>query len=348
MSSITPNPELDVPADPSPSLDSTIGVFALGTFVSLCLYGFCIQQFYRHMRQPAADDWVIRSLAIGVMVLQTIHAIAPMHACYYYLVTNYDNFPSINVGIWSIDIIPTIAAMIVLTAEFFFARRVFLIGPWYKVVAVVAMLCLLTGSGLSIGLTARAYQIKDFATFGEKAKLTSFLSVGFDAIGDCLLAAAMITALRRSRASHSVSSILDVIVLYVVNTGLLSGILHAVTAILSIRYPGKLYWAALGLIVIRVYGITLFSVSAALSLNSRKLMLSRGIRVFNDEAFGRNIISRAHRLATVERWNVPHGREDDTPPVITVKVAAEIEVHGHGDSDLSKDYAHKGISRASP
>ncbi|KAL7279420.1 hypothetical protein ACG7TL_007262 [Trametes sanguinea] len=343
MSTTISNPGPDALTGPLPSLDSTIGVFALGTFVSLFLYGFCTQQFYYHLRQSTADGWIIRSLAIGVMVLQTIHAIAPMHACYYYLVTNYDDFPSITAGIWSINIIPTIAALIVLTAECFFVRRVFLIGSWSKVVAIIGVMCLLTGSGLGIGVTVRAYQIKDIATFGEEAKWITFLSVGFDAIGDCLLAGAMITALRRSRANHTASSVLEVIVLYIVNTGLLAGILQAITAILAILYPLKLYWAGLGLIVIKVYGITLFSV-----LNSRKLMLSRGIRVFNDETFGRNIISRANRLATVERWNVPHGPEDDTPPVITVKVAAEIEVHGHSDSDLSKDYDHKGISRASP
>ena len=42
------------------------------------------------------------------------------------------------------------------------------------------------------------------------------------------------------------------------------------------------------------------------SLNSRKLLVSRGIEIFDQGSpLGTNIIARANRLATAERWNVP-------------------------------------------
>ncbi|KAI9056766.1 hypothetical protein FKP32DRAFT_1681934 [Trametes sanguinea] len=348
MSAASSGAMTGLPTPSFPSLDGTVGAYALGTFVSLILYGICTHQFYRYMRQFPTDHWMIKGLVstmavIGVMILETLHSIAPMHTIYYYLVNNYANPLALADGVWSLNVIPTLAAMIVLASECFFARRVTLIGFWSKLIATVAVSCLLAGSGLSIALTVKAFQIKDMLLFGEKAKVLAILSLALDAIGDCLLAGAIIAALRQSRDRHAISSISEVAELYILNTGLLVGILQAIGAILAIRYPLKLYYAAHAMVVIRMYGVTLLSV-----LNSRKLLLSRGIRVFNDETFGRSIISRAHRLATVERWNVPHNPEDTTPPVISVKVAAEIEVHGQSDSDLNGHYDLKGMRTADP
>ncbi|KAI0746604.1 hypothetical protein C8Q80DRAFT_1176147 [Daedaleopsis nitida] len=40
-------------------------------------------------------------------------------------------------------------------------------------------------------------------------------------------------------------------------------------------------------------------------LNSRNLFLTRGIEIFDNTNLGAHIITRAKRIATVERWNVP-------------------------------------------
>ncbi|KAJ3013986.1 hypothetical protein NUW54_g1424 [Trametes sanguinea] len=354
MSAASSGAMMGSPTPSFPSLDSTVGAYVLGTFVSLILYGVCTHQFYRYMRQFPTDHWMIKGLDSGDASFYCPHAYyVSLHAhcwpsyrppltrrdSYYYLVNNYANPLALADGVWSLNVIPTLAATIVLASECFFARRVTLIGFWSKVVATIAVLCLLAGSGLSVALTVKAFQITDMLLFGEQAKVLAILSLALDAIGDCLLVGAIIAALRQRRDSHAISSISEVAELYILNTGLLVGILQAIGAILAIRYPLKLYYAAHAMVVIRMYGVTLLSV-----LNSRKLLLSRGIRVFKDEStFG-----RAHRLATVERWNVPHNRDDTTPPVMSVKVAAEIEVHGQSDSDLNGHYDLKEMRTADP
>ncbi|CDO75135.1 hypothetical protein BN946_scf184772.g2 [Trametes cinnabarina] len=86
------------------------------------------------------------------------------------------------------------------------------------------------------------------------------------------------------------------------------------------------------------------------SLNARNLMVNRGINIFSDnsESYGRNILSRVNRLATAERWNVPQAPDDGLPPVINVKVAAEIEVHGQSDGDSIRNYDVKGLPSTAP
>ncbi|CDO77819.1 hypothetical protein BN946_scf184722.g11 [Trametes cinnabarina] len=261
-----------------------------------------------------------------------------MHACYHYLVSNYFDPAAIGQGVWSINITPVFAALIVLFAECFFARRVVLIGLRPKIIGIVAFLCLVSGSSL----TVKAFEIKQIDVFGEDTKVLTPLSLGLDAVADGLLAGTIIVTLRQNRASHANSSVFDVTELYFLNTGLLVGMLQAIAAILAIRYPLELYWTAVGLNAVKMYGVTLLSV-----LNSRKLLLSRGVKIFNDETFGRNIISRVNHLAAMERWNVPHNsHDDDAPPVINVKVAAEIEVHGESDGSFTDD--RKGMRSAEP
>ena len=41
-------------------------------------------------------------------------------------------------------------------------------------------------------------------------------------------------------------------------------------------------------------------------LNTRRLLVSQGIKIFDGEGcFGMNIIARAKTVATKEQWNVP-------------------------------------------
>ncbi|KAI8969362.1 hypothetical protein BD414DRAFT_280056 [Trametes punicea] len=327
----------------SPSLDSTIGALALGTFISLILYGVSVHQLYQYLRQFPSEKWTIKSVVIGVMILETLQTIAPIHACYYYLVRKYDRPDAIQTAVWSLNIIPGIAAFIVLVSESFFARRVALIGRKSQVLAAFAVLCLLVGNALSLAIAVKAFQIMNIIAFGEKTHAITSVSLALNALADYLLSGAIIVALRASRASHAKSSKLEVATLYILNTGLLTGILQGLAAIMAIRYPLKLYWGAVGLVAMRMYGITLLSI-----LNSRRLLVSRGIKVFNNEGFGRNIIARANRLVAVEQWNVPQVSDDTMmPPVINVKVAAETEVHGESGDDLPIDLQRKGLGQSS-
>ncbi|TBU43916.1 hypothetical protein BD309DRAFT_980366 [Dichomitus squalens] len=74
-----------------PSLDGSLGASLLGTFFGLILYGIVLVQFYKYCRAFLDDAPLIRSIVIGVMVLETLHATFTMHYTYVFLVTDYFN-----------------------------------------------------------------------------------------------------------------------------------------------------------------------------------------------------------------------------------------------------------------
>ncbi|KAI0656506.1 hypothetical protein C8Q70DRAFT_1056727 [Cubamyces menziesii] len=245
-----------------PSLSGTIGIYTIGTFASLILYGISCHQFYRYGRLHSKDNAYLKALVIILMLLETLHSVAPMHSCYYFLIKNRFNLIAAENGVWSLDIEPAVSGAISFLAFIFFACRVSLIGVKSSIVALTAILLLLASNGL------------------------------------------------------------------------LTGTLQWTAALMSFKFPLDFYWAALTLITMKLRTMILLSV-----LNSRKTMASRGITVFNNSSYTRNAIARAHRLAVVEQFNVPRDPCEDVPPVISIKVVAETEVHGphYGSSSVDND-----------
>ncbi|KAH9902434.1 hypothetical protein C8Q73DRAFT_785113 [Cubamyces lactineus] len=306
-------------------LDSTIGALLLGTFVSLILYGANCLQLYRYIRLYPTDHVSLKILVFLVMLFETLHTVAPMHACYHYLVTKFFDTKAVQQGVWSLNVSPALATVCLIIAEGFFVRRVSLIGTKSSAVALVAMSCLLATSVMSIVLTVKAFATNNIQDFDRETRNITGVDLLLGALADYLLAGTMILALRRDKDHSSRASRVEVATVYILNTGFLTGTLQWMATIMAFVFPYKLYWTPFGLIATKLYGVTLLSV-----LNSRKHMASQGITIF-DGAYRPNVIARAHRLATLERFNVPQGTDKEALPVINVNITEEREEHGGND-----------------
>ncbi|KAI9060764.1 hypothetical protein FKP32DRAFT_1595086 [Trametes sanguinea] len=327
------------------TLGNTIGYMLIGTFVSLVLYGVGVLQVYRYIQLYPKDSAIIKTIVFLVMILETFHSILPMHTCYYYLVSNFGSEMAAQDTVWSINLLPVVASVTTLASQLFFARRVSLIGTFHKVVAFTAILSLTAAVGLSIPISVRAFTLKQTAVFVTETHQWISATLALAALADYMLSGAIICALVRSRDvyTRTCTTKFEYFTLYLVNTGLLTGIIHGLSAIFAIKWPNDLLWSSVGLIAIKLYAITLLAV-----LNSRKLLISRGVAIFETtEPLGRNILARANHLAAVERWNAPRV-PDETPTKLNIMVAAEIEVDGQteggdGTGSTSKVYGHDGL-----
>ncbi|KAI0352125.1 hypothetical protein OH77DRAFT_1592355 [Trametes cingulata] len=316
-----------------PSLDNTMGAYMLGTFIGLILYGVCLMQLYRYVRLYPTDTLYIRTLVILVMILETLDVVLPMHTLYYYLVTNYASAEAIQKLVWSLDLGMLIGSVISLASQIFFVRRVSLIGFRYQIVAGIAVFCLLAAIGFSIAVSIRLFQSTSIAQFFSSDRNwmigTPFV---FGAVADHLLSGAILVALRRSdRERTRTGTWVESSILYIVDAGTLTSLIHTSCAVLALVSPDNLIWCGVGVIFIRTYAITLLSV-----LNSRKFTHARGVYIFDSPSLGRNAIARATRMAAAERWAAPQ-LPDETPPVIKVNVEAEIEgEETHDMTDMQK------------
>ncbi|RDX45637.1 hypothetical protein OH76DRAFT_1473831 [Lentinus brumalis] len=258
-----------------PALDNTFGAYLLGTFLGMLQYGVLLYQVQEYCRLYPRDRGVLKCLVAAIVLLETVFSILNIHTCYHYLVLNYFAPPRLLFGVWSINFTPLASAMTVVVAQSFFARRVFLVGRRYRSIALIAVLLFVAIIALDAAGTAQAFLVKEFSKSGKVTWLAAAGSITAS-VADLLLTAVLIVALRRSRTGFKhTDSLIAVITMYTINTGLLTGIFHVLLWIVSIKYPENLIYGLIGIINTRLYGNVLLA-----TLNARISFSKRGMHTF--------------------------------------------------------------------
>ncbi|KAI0695499.1 hypothetical protein C8T65DRAFT_45212 [Cerioporus squamosus] len=236
------------PRIPIPTLDNTFGAVLVATFIALMLYGITLQQSYRYARSCADDGALLKTLVGAVVVLETFHSLINVHICYYYLTTSYFKPFNLLYGNWSIDLLPLSSAVVILASQSFFARRVVAVGGRYRWIAGVAIVLLLGELGFYTAATAKAFNLPTFIDFRT---VTWFISTGsaMAVTADLLLTGVLILSLRRSRTGFKqTDSTIDVLILYSINTGLVTGLCNVLAFLSALILPYDLIYAAVGIV----------------------------------------------------------------------------------------------------
>ncbi|KAM5544686.1 hypothetical protein V8D89_001584 [Ganoderma adspersum] len=228
-----------------------------------------------------------------------------LHTCYYYLVSNYFNPAVLQTGVWSVIYAPILIGLIAFISQLLRADS----SP--------VMLFYVAEIAISV---AAIYIGATIPSIVDLVQVTHYVSAAFATalIGDLFLSSALIVVLRRSRRGlKRPDSTVELVTIYIVNTGLIHLVFNIVALAMSLALPSELIHTSINIVTTRVYVNILLAV-----LNSRELTVSHGVKVF-DGNFGMNAIARTNRLATQERWNVPQVPDSDAPPVINIKVTTE-------------------------
>ncbi|KAI0749999.1 hypothetical protein C8Q80DRAFT_1269786 [Daedaleopsis nitida] len=247
-----------------PALDNTFGAVLLGTFVGLVLYGLTLHQSYRYFRMYPGDSSVLKGLVIFVLILETFTSALSLHVCYYYLVTSYFNPLALLSGTWSINLFPVVSGIVMTASQSFFARRVWVLGPRYRIlVCIAAILCILE-IGFFAAATAEAFIIPTFEGFKRVTWLVSTGST-MAVTADILLTVVLIYVLKHNRTGvKRTDSMLDIMIMYSINTGLLTGVFNLLSLLFAYIRPGDLIYIGIGIPGTKMYANTLLA-----ALNSR-------------------------------------------------------------------------------
>ncbi|RDX42754.1 hypothetical protein OH76DRAFT_1488381 [Lentinus brumalis] len=218
-----------------PALDDTFGAVLVGTFIALMLYDAGMSSsFYEFDPALTMGNWKVGA----VIVLETFHSLINVHICYYYLTASYFKPFNLLYGNWSID------AVVILASQSFFARRVVAVGGRYRWIAGIAIILLLGELGFYTAATVKAFNLPTFKDFR-----TWFISTGsaMAVTADLLLTGVLILSLRRSRTGFKqTDSTIDVLILYSINTGLITGLCNVLAFLFALILPYDLIYAAVG------------------------------------------------------------------------------------------------------
>ncbi|KAL7278347.1 hypothetical protein ACG7TL_008323 [Trametes sanguinea] len=149
---------------------------------------------------------------------------------------------------------------------------------------------------------------------------------GCAVLGDACLTGTLVTALARSRTgSKRTDSLIEVLIIYSINTGLLTSIFGLLTFIFAIILPGNLIYLG-----IAVVGVKLYANSVLAVLNARKSLSNRVLHGFEMSSWGQSTargLARDAEAGPLETWNA---REPTTNIVV-------MTVPSHGSTRLAAD-----------
>ncbi|TBU40947.1 hypothetical protein BD309DRAFT_1021046 [Dichomitus squalens] len=282
--SASANPFAALPA--IPPLDDTFGALLIGTFVGLIQYGWTTHQCYRYFRMYPEDTWLLKSLVAGVLLLETFHSVLCMHICYFYLTTNYFNPLALQSGVWSISLLGVVTGAVIFLSQLFFLRRVYLIGKKFRPLVFLCALFLLTELGLATSVTVDTF-IHPTLHNSDQAWMNS-AGVGIAALSDTLVTAALTFSLHRSRTGiKRTDSLIDVLIMYAINTGLVTGIANILSFCFAIAMPNNLIYAGIDIVATKFYANSLMAV-----LNSRRALAQSTSGLVTSSSMNMSVLPR--------------------------------------------------------
>ncbi|KAI0375301.1 hypothetical protein BV20DRAFT_260929 [Pilatotrama ljubarskyi] len=196
-----------------PALDNTFGAMFLGTVFGQMLYGLTVYQTYKYFRLFTKDTPFHKVLVVTVLLLETFHAVLCIHVCYYYVITNYANPVALTKDIWSLRLLTVVTGAAIILSQSFYARRVWLIGRGFRFVVIIAIVLMLGEAAFTMAATVESFILPTLYDFRQFSWMVSATRTGF----------------------KTTDNIIEVLILYMVNTGLLTGIISVIAFVFYMR-----------------------------------------------------------------------------------------------------------------
>ncbi|KAH9933255.1 uncharacterized protein BXZ73DRAFT_101215 [Epithele typhae] len=250
------------------SLNSTFGATLVAIVVEATLYGITLLQTFFYFRKYHSDHWFTKSLVIILTFLDTLHLVLALHTVYWYLVTNFGNSDNLNNSVWSLNVQTDCQTFITVIVECFFARRLWLMGKNWLLVTTIVVMALLQIIAVII-FTIESFRLVQFAKF-TTLTWEICLGLGASVVGDVIIAASMCYYLYRRRTGlGKTDSVVTMLMVYSVNSGVLTSIVALLSLILFLAMPTNLVWISVFFLLGKCY------VNAFLGLlNSREQLRS--------------------------------------------------------------------------
>ncbi|KAI0355935.1 hypothetical protein OH77DRAFT_1520525 [Trametes cingulata] len=227
---------LDTPTPNLPVSQASIGTIVVCVYVSLILFGILVHQVYEYLRTYTADHLYLKRLVLASLYAAHI----PPHS---WTAAESDDL------------------------ELFFIRRTWIVGrkPEYKPLVAVAAVCSVAQLAVAIAGTVqitRGGTVEDALHYAWIASAYNGLAVA----AHVLLTGILIISLHQQRTGITrTDSLIAVLMLYAINTGLVQTIINTLVLIFALIAPHDLVYSGLGMVGSRLYPITLLA-----ALNARE------------------------------------------------------------------------------
>ncbi|OCH88848.1 hypothetical protein OBBRIDRAFT_794872 [Obba rivulosa] len=254
-------PPIDVHAVITP----TMGALMLAMVFSSVLYGVTVLQTYQYYDGYTEDPTYLKIFVAALWVLDTAQLVTVIHSNWWYLIANYGDLAALDIVPVSLAIEVGMTISIGVLVQSFFAYRVWYTSGRHALIPLT-IICL-TLATFSLGIFYAVNGQRN-PVVEEIAKITwaTVASLSCSMAADFLITGSLVYHLHRQRSGlRRTDKLINVLIVYTVNTGLLTSLAAMCTIILSKTLVGT-QWQ-----VIPYFLISKFYVNSTLAtLNARE------------------------------------------------------------------------------
>lgn len=245
-------------------VEEKLGMTLLGVVFSSMLYGITLSQTYTYFRRFPLDPLSIKLMVLIMSIMDTASAFLITHAGWFYLVQD----ESIDISSWSLNSELALSMVISGLVEAFLVFRVWMLSekrvPLTVVLVAMALLHFVSGEYSA----ALCFKLQNFSRF-EALEVPSILRLASGALCDTAIAISLCYFLNQKRTGFKrTDKIIDHLIVYSINTGMLTSITSIVCLITYAVMPITWVYLALCFLLSKLYANTFLC-----SLNSRQILI---------------------------------------------------------------------------
>ncbi|KAF7351911.1 Retinol dehydrogenase 12 [Mycena venus] len=249
-------------------MNATLGAIEIGTLLSGVLFGLITAQTYVYFKNFPRDSRFMKGLVFALWIVEMAHTACIFDALYMYTITAYGNPTSLIKFPISLDVTIVLHGTTVIIVQLFFTHRMskFLKNKYYipVILSVGAVLLVRFIAFLVSGVAA--VRMSTLLTFMQSWKSLILFDLLSCAITDVIISAILVyqLAIRRASAYKSTIAIMDKLIMWAVETCLVTTFTTMVMLVCFLTMKQNFIWVGILLVQPKIFSNALLA-----NLNSR-------------------------------------------------------------------------------
>ncbi|KJA20877.1 hypothetical protein HYPSUDRAFT_42692 [Hypholoma sublateritium FD-334 SS-4] len=252
-------------SDLGTNINPTYGAYLVGTVLSYILLGVTCLQTYMYFR-TYRDGLLIQATIVSLLFFELVHGALSMHILYFYLIHSFFNPSETLQSIWSLKVMFGITGSIVLIVHLSYATRIYHVSGRRRFIPICIAIFSFGNFSLGWALMGELFAHPFVQTLSGRLEDLAKAILISSAVIDLIIAATLSCYLHRARTgTKRTDKIIDGLMIYTINNGVLTSLFSTVALILVFTRPNDLYSLAVSQIIGSLYSNSLMA-----TVNSRK------------------------------------------------------------------------------
>ncbi|KAF8185666.1 hypothetical protein BJ912DRAFT_478945 [Pholiota molesta] len=251
----------------STDIPKSLGALLFGGLFSSLLTGLVVIQVVLYLKVYPRDSNRLKSLVLSILLLDLFHTGFIWAALWSYFVENPGSATGVDTIHWNIALTVVITAVLTFLVHLFFAHRIFLLSKKsYYLVAPIVLLAVLRLVAASAS-TAEMLRLQTFTGFRSNFGWIFTAGLALSSLIDILITSSLFILLQSNRteaASPIVNAVIDSLMRYTFETGLLTCTGTVISLICWLVMPTNLIFMGLHFVIGKLYANSLL-----VTLNTR-------------------------------------------------------------------------------